>query len=306
MLRTLSHLLAAVAPLGPGWRLRPHLGTQRCLSPPEGGGADGGTDGARQRLDRNGKERQILAEQVKQLYALAPIGFLATVINSVIVFMVMKTVIPYRVIASWLLLILVITAGRLLLVMRFRRQQPPPAEASKWVNRFVGSIVLSGAAWGSIGLFPLSYSIAHQVFVAFVLGGMAAGAASTFSNAKYGYAAFALPAMLPFAIRFILVGDDFHYAMGGMAFLYILLLWRISQHNCFMNRTSFLLRFENLEMLEGLRNAKEAVDGLNRQLTGEIKAKLGAEAELRAHHDQLEKAVEERTADLKAAQQGLV
>jgi signal transduction histidine kinase len=58
-------------------------------------------------------------------------------------------------------------------------------------------------------------------------------------------------------------------------------------------------------MLENLRRAKEDVDGLNARLMAEIESKLKAEAELRASHEQLERLVNERTADLLAANEQL-
>ena len=135
---------------------------------------------------------------------------------------------------------------------------------------------------------------------------MAAGASSTFSPVKHGYAAFAIPALAPLTIHFLLMQDSFHYAMAAMATLYGFLLWRISQHNYSVNRTSLLLRFENREMIESLKQAKEHAEGLNSQLVAEIEAKLKAESELKAHQEHLEGVVEERTADVRESRERLV
>jgi len=254
--------------------------------------------------DRAVKEGLILSEQVRQLYSLAPVGFLATFLNSAIVFLVMKDLIPRLFLVPWLVTIVTLTTARFWLVLHFRRV-PEAATAFSWRKRFLVGLVLVGATWGSIGVVPLTYSIAHQVFIAFVLGGMAAGASSTFSSTRYGYLSFALPAMLPLSLHFFLVGDQFHFAMGGMTLLYLVLLARISRHNYSINRTSLLLRFENKEMVDSLRRAKEALEGLNVQLVEEIEAKHKAEGELRAHQEHLEKVVEERTADLLRANEQL-
>ena len=260
---------------------------------------------AKQPLQCRNHEQQILWEQVKQLYSLAPIGFLATLMNSLIAFFVMKEVLPYRIILPWLATVLAITALRVGLVIWFRRAQPEAAAAPIWKRRFLGCLVLIGLAWGSIGFVPFTFSLAHQVFLAFVLGGMAAGATSTFAKVKYGDAFFTVPAILPLAMHFLLSGDPFHDAMGAMTFLYVVLLSRIARHNFSVNRTSLLLRFENQEMIRGLKQANEAVEALNSQLLAEIDAKLGAEAELRAHHEQLERMVEQRTAELVRANEQL-
>ena len=86
---------------------------------------------------------------------------------------------------------------------------------------------------------------------------MTAGAASTFSILRGGYLAFSLPALTPLAIHFFLIGDMLHYAMGGMFVLFGVLLWRLSVHTYRIHRSSFLLRFENREMIEHLQEAME-------------------------------------------------
>lgn len=246
-------------------------------------------------------EERILAAQVKELYSLAPMGFVATLFNSIIAFFVMREVTPYTILLPWLFTVLTITALRFALVLWYRKAKVETSAAGIWAKRFLISLGFVGFAWGGIGFFPFSgLSLAHDVFIAFVLGGMAAGASSTFCMLRSGYAAFSIPALLPLIVHFFFSGDTFHWAMAAMTFLYALLLWRISQHNYRVHRASLLLRFENVDMIERLRGSKERVEALNRQLSAEIQARLLAEAELRSHHEQLEKVVQERTADLRA------
>lgn len=259
----------------------------------------GHTDDRAHANNRNVLKEEVLAEQVRQLYALAPLGFIGTLLNSLIVFFIMKEVVPLRIVLVWLAALFSITFLRVLLVLRFRSSALRPFAARIWGNRFLVGLALSGIVWGSIGVFPLSgISLAHQVLIAFVLGGMAAGAAATYSALKEGYLAFSIPALAPLALQFFLFADSFHYAMGGMLSLYGLLLWRVSLNSYRVNRMSLLLRFENRGMIERLKSAKEHADELNEKLCAEIDAKKKAEAELRSHRNHLETIVEERTTDL--------
>ncbi len=245
-------------------------------------------------------KEEIIAEQVKQLYALVPFGIAATLLNSVIVFFMLKNVMPQGILFIWFAAIMVITMFRIVLAIRFRRTEFQPVSARVWGNRFIVGLTLSGIAWGSIGFFPFSggVSLAHQVFIAFVLGGMAAGSSATFSVSKEGYLAYSVPALVPLAARFFLMNDIFHYAMGGMLSLYGVLLWRISRRHYLVNTTSLLLRFENRGMIDQLRSAKEDMEKLYNKLLTESEAKLKVEAELRAHHDHLESVIEERTSKI--------
>lgn len=245
-------------------------------------------------------DEEILAEQVRQLYALAPFGLAATVVNSSVIFLVLKEVMPYGLLALWLLAMLGTSAARMMLILRYSAVKGVgTASARTWANRFIAGLAASGVLWGSIAILPFSgLSIAHEVFIAFALGGMAAGAAATLAPLKISYPIYSIPALLPLTTRFFLGGDSLHYAMGVMMTLYGLILWRLSRHNYRINRTSLLLRFENRGMIERLKRANEDVQGLNQKLVAEIEARFKAEAELRAHKEQLERIVEERTSDL--------
>src|SRR4051812_38759221 len=97
-------------------------------------------------------ERQVFKEQVRIIYALAPLGFVATVMNSAIVFVVMKEVAPPHILAPWLGTVLLITAFRAVLVACFRRADLDREDPAIWARRFTASLSLVGLAWGSIGL----------------------------------------------------------------------------------------------------------------------------------------------------------
>ncbi len=255
---------------------------------------------------RNEYEEEIRAEQVKQIYALAPIGLIATFLNALIVFYILKDIVPISILGSWLAVILSVTFLRTGLVWRFRRTDFHHAAAPAWGRRFNAGLVLIGLAWGGLGAIPFTTVPVHyQLFIAFVLGGMMAGAAATFSILKGGYLAFSLPTLAPFAIHFFLIADMLHCAMGGMFVLFGVLLWRLSVHTYRVHRTSFLLRFENRGMIERLQQEMEHGEELNRQLRTEVEARRRAEAELRAQQRDLERTVGERTRDLRLANEQL-
>lgn len=244
---------------------------------------------------------EILAEQVKSVYDVAHIGLIATFINSSIIFVVLRDIFPIRALMGWFAATIIVAFVRTIQVIRFRKVEFQPASASMRGRYFIRGLIISGILWGSLGLFPISsVELAYQLLIAFVLGGMSAGAASTFSALKGGYAAFSIPALVPLAIRFFMMEDAVHYAMGGMLSLFGILLWRVSLQGYRMNKASLLLRFENRGMIRRLMRAKEHADELNRELRTEVEAKLKAEEELRAHQNQLERTVEERTSELRA------
>ncbi|QWV95043.1 histidine kinase [Geomonas oryzisoli] len=252
-------------------------------------------------------QEQIFAEQVDQLYRLAPFGMFAATINAVLVFFVLKDVMRLSYLTTWLVLVILVTALRFVLTLRYLKGSRDPALAQRWANRFLVGLVVVGICWGGIGVLPYEHGVlAHQVFVAFVLGGMAAGASTTFATVRHAYSAFAVPTLVPLAVHFILINDAFHLVMAVMVLVFCLLLWRISVHNYELNRTSLLFKYENREVIETLERSKERVDHLNAQLMAEIGARVVAEEELRAQQEQLEQEVEERTAALRESNELLL
>src|SRR5574337_1211091 len=83
-----------------------------------------------------------------------------------------------------------------------------------------------------------------------------------------------------------------------MLTLYGILLWRIARYHYKESRISLVLRFENRGMIESLKKAKENLERMYGSLRAEVDARLRAESELKKHQEYLERAVEERTADL--------
>jgi hypothetical protein len=130
---------------------------------------------------------EIRVEQVKQLYVLAPVGIMATVVNATITFFVFgQGGISEGLLIPWFATVSIVTLLRIGLVLSFRARFRPK-KAAFWGKSFLAGLVLIGAAWGILGAFPFAGPSATQrVFIAFVLGGMAAGAATTFSSLRGG------------------------------------------------------------------------------------------------------------------------
>jgi hypothetical protein len=84
----------------------------------------------------------IYAEQIRLLYANAPAGFVATVLNVVLLALIQWPVIAAPRILVWLASMLVLTALRAVLVWCFQRHAPTPPAIGRW-----GTFL----AWGPSG-----------------------------------------------------------------------------------------------------------------------------------------------------------
>ncbi len=223
-----------------------------------------------EQLGRNSASRehqQLYAEQVRLLYRNAPVGLIATLINATVLVFILRSVVPHRVLTTWLVCILLISIARFVQLTWFRRVPPESSDVGRWGTWFVIGLVLSGIIWGSAGifLFPVE-SIVHQAFLAFVLGGMAIGAAGAFSVVIPAFMAYALPSLIPLIVRFLAAGDEIHLAMGGMSLLFVVLITGIALRINRVTLASLLLGFEKNSLVVNLSSANNDLEKLNRKL----------------------------------------
>jgi PAS domain S-box-containing protein len=236
---------------------------------------------------------QLHAEQVKQLYQNASVGLAATVVNSAILSSVQWKVVPHQALVLWLACIFLITLLRYALLHRYRRSSVSPAEAGRWGTWFTVGAALSGIAWGAAGIVLFSAeSTAHQVFLAFVLGGMVAGAAVTYSIIMQAFLAYSIPALTPLIIRFFTISDEIHIAMGGMTLYFAVLIYGVAVRVHATALQSLRLRFENSSLISYLTAAKERAEKLNEGLLSEIAERKKAEESLRLSEQRFRQAVD--------------
>lgn len=217
------------------------------------------------------RDRLIRTEQVKLLYAKAPMAVTATLVNAPLLVVILWDEVRHAALVSWLIYMITLSLGRAWLRHEYWRRPPSPIKESYWATGYLSGIALSGLGWGSVGvfLFPAA-SLPHQLFLAFVLAGMTAGSVAACSAMMVGFLLFAVPVLIPFTLQFLAQGDDLHLAMGGMIALYGILLVLIART---MNRTiitSLNLRFENRDLISYLGAAKGHAERLNDELTFEI------------------------------------
>ena len=199
------------------------------------------------------EQKALYAEQVKQLYGNSFVGLIASAINSLVLVIIQRNVTSRTVLIAWVATLAMISLLRYRDVRIFFGRSPEASEAGYWGTRFIVGLTLSGMAWGSsaVFLFPIE-SLAHQTFLAFVTGGMVAGAAAAFSSIMIAFLAYSVPALAPIIIRFVLLGDELHLAMGGMALLFGLMMFLTAKQINAVRITSVKLRFENTGLVSHL------------------------------------------------------
>ncbi len=246
---------------------------------------------------------ELRRQQVHQLFSLVPMAILASIINCGLVAFILMDVIPTRIVSGWTIGIVGINVLWSGLVLAYRRASKPLLHPSTWLAWFVAGNCASGLIWGMAGiaLYPPS-SPSHQMFLALVLGGMAAG--STAVHAAYfpAFLAYSLPTTLPLTYQFFAQGDPPHQAVGIMGFTFLAVITVTAYRNFFMIKNTLTLEKENFQLIHQLEQAHSQAEALNRSLSQEIQNRIDIEKELLHHKDHLESLVGIRTADLQKSE----
>ena len=141
---------------------------------------------------------------------------------ALIVVFVMRSVVPLPLLLGWCAVVVVWNVSRQFLFARYLNRPESGIPARTWILVFSVTTTISGMFWGigGVALFP-PYSPPHQVFLAFILGGVIAGIVGNYSSHLPTFFAYAAVVMLPLISRFLYLGDEMSLVMGGTLVIYL-------------------------------------------------------------------------------------
>lgn len=123
------------------------------------------------------KDARVHAELLKAVYAAAPAVLTANLVNGALIVLVFWSAVPQRLLIGWYALLCAVIAIRTWFWSRYRRGRPPPEQADRWGRLAAIGSGATGTLWGAAGvIFLVPGSPIDEIVLAFVLGGMAAGA----------------------------------------------------------------------------------------------------------------------------------
>ena len=233
------------------------------------------------------------------LFEQLPTALIATTIVGVLVVYVLWSYVSPVWLLGWLLVSIATTLARVGLMRAYFRAHPSISQAPRWGRRFLYGVLVSGVVWGFAGVFPFTHDAPLQeLFLLFVLAGLSAGGMSTLSSFRGTYAAYLLPAIIPFAIKLMLRDGEMFVAMSSMLFLFIAMMSLISARHYRSVTESLRLRFANADLVDDLEAAHNRQQTINLELQGQMQERQRTEEALRRAYDDLERKVQERTGQL--------
>ena len=221
--------------------------------------------------DRSREANAIRARQVVSLSKQTPLIAAGNLVCSAMTLVVFWNLAPRAGLLGWTALIWLAAFARLRRWLR-NRHRPMPTEMSR--RPLIRSIVwslLAGGLWGSAGiLFFTPDSLGHQVFLAFVIGGMAAASVATMSAFPLACAAYVVPSLLPLIVVFATQNPAIPLTMATFLTLYCLGLLLTVQNAYGGFVDTVRAKLENEALLDELAEAHEKLEVRVAERTAEL------------------------------------
>ncbi len=206
---------------------------------------------------RLGVDDLVLVERVRLLHSRARIAQGITILNAALVVRVYWGIASGAACSGWLAYICAVAAFRMLGVRAYVPRSRDAVAARWWARFYTLGAGFNGIGWGVFAaLFLRRGSLTHEVFLVFVVGGMAAGSATTNAVSTPAVAAFAVPALLPVVVVLVAMGDGVHVAMGAMAVTFSLVVAMVSRSGGHATVEAIRLRFTNEALLAEQRRSQ--------------------------------------------------
>jgi len=231
--------------------------------------------------------QEIFTAQIQALYRHTPMVLAVNIINSGLVALVLASYLEQT--RWWIFfgLVVTLTAARAIGWRYYRRHRRHADLATRWAIIATAGSGLSGLLWGASGILLLPDNIVEQTFLAFVIGGMCAGALVSLSYYLPAFMAYAYFSVLPLAGGFLLDGRTVYVAMGCMTVVFAGAVTFAAYHfnRAFVSGLRLNLdlsdRTEELtQRTEDLTQRTEELIAVNTRLEAEIAQRKAAENQL--------------------------
>jgi signal transduction histidine kinase/ActR/RegA family two-component response regulator len=230
--------------------------------------------------DRININNKIYTAQIEALYQHTPMVLAVNIVNSALVALVLAS---YMEQTRWWVFfgsVVALTAVRAIAWSRHRHNRKPDEATTKWAIVATAGSALSGLLWGLGSTLLLTDNIVEQTFLAFVIGGMCAGALVSLSYYLPAYIAYVFFAVFPLASSLLSDGRIVYTAMGGMAVVFVAAVTFAAHH---FNRSfvrGLRLNLDLSERTEELTRRTEELTAVNSRLEAEIAQREVTEGQL--------------------------
>ncbi|HEY2708349.1 MAG TPA: hybrid sensor histidine kinase/response regulator [Caulobacteraceae bacterium] len=209
---------------------------------------------------------RVAAERIAALYRNAPVGVIGALFGVAVLSWVMiytdRTATPR--VEAWFALTATIAGWQMLLCVAYWRDKSKDQRWRLWGAAFLVTCFVEGCRWalGEIWLATPG-SVDQQLWVLLVATSAASSSVSSLGSYTPAFYALLAPATIPFAIWGGLRGDAVHWAMALLDVVFGVSVALLGREQSRSLAAALRLRFENLDLAEGLAFQKERAEAAN-------------------------------------------
>jgi len=207
---------------------------------------------------------RIHREKILLLRAQLPFVLIAVVFVATGMAIIFWNVVETWMLVSWVGIQYGLSLLRWWLSVRFDRVELSDHEARRWGWIFALTSGISGCLWGSAAfLFMVPGNPFYLISLVMIILGMAAGSMPSLSAYLPAYAAYMMPALIGMSWSLAGIGNQgYILATLTLVFMAVNLMFARNVHRSLVQ--SLRLRFENLALVEQLREQKAIAEQANR------------------------------------------
>lgn len=231
----------------------------------------------------NPAQSRLRAEQIALLCRHSKSATISAAITAWYVCWLLSTEHSVVEVAVWYVLLLVVSALRYVFQHNFLKDYSNdvvPANLNRHsVNVMVG-VVLYGAVWSLPSTWLMLMDPNRQVMLTVFLVGLSAAGLSSLGSVRAAYSAFMVPFMLPIAVYYVLLGDNYVNVGIGIG-VFLISMVAAGHRSTRTIEESLRLQLANAELAAREHREKAIVERANKDLELQIAQRERTEAELR-------------------------
>jgi len=196
-------------------------------------------------IDASRRQLNINSEQISLLYAALNNSIIASLVSALILVIIFWSSTDHATLQIWLSTVFIINIGRFYSQRRYNKYRQHPEEIQPHITIFLSGVFFSSLVWGSasIWLFPAEDQV-RQVFLAFIIGGLAAGSITSLSYNKLAIYSYLGITLTPLIIQFFLTRSELGIEMAGLLLLYLVMLILAAKRTHFSFSQNIFLKDE--------------------------------------------------------------
>jgi two-component system, sensor histidine kinase len=212
------------------------------------------------------RSHRICTDQVHTLIRNNPRLQVAALVTEVLLAVAAWGSVPTVNILIWMGLLGIGQVMALWLYVRHKRFPPPAQDIERWYWLLRVRSLISGIAWGSAAfLLWVPDNPVLQGLLAGALFGVVAGAVTGLPVVPTVFYAFVVPTFIPLIARTAMEGSFVHLCLAAFgAIMFALIIWSGYSLSKMM-RSALAMRYENLDLIDELREEKAVVEQARRE-----------------------------------------